>query len=163
MTVSRRCVARHLGWMVLKLLMQGKLVRRGCVVFAMDQNSWGKTEPDSSRRKYTTNQHLRCGSQSPLAPLYWGFFREFSRRCYMQWKSTRVNVILKGYRKSAYPVSVLSLDVKQALDSVSHSSIARAMLRMGLDSRTISYVMSSYEENTTVLQYESATSDEITV
>lgn len=77
--------------------------------------------------------------------------------------TSTLNTILKECRKRGYPVSVLSLDIKAAFDSVSHFSICRALERMGVDTRTRSYIMSSYEENTTVLQYDNITSEELLV
>lgn len=74
-----------------------------------------------------------------------------------------LHTILKCCRGTAYPVSILSLDIKQAFDSVSHFSIARAMTRIGIDERTKKYIMSSYENNTTILQYENITSEVINV
>lgn len=63
-----------------------------------------------------------------------------------------VETIIKDCRKKAKPFIIISLDVQKAFDTVSHHSVERALKRLNLDNKTISYIMANYNNSRTSIQ-----------
>lgn len=64
-----------------------------------------------------------------------------------------LHTIIKSSRSNGVPLSVVAVDIKQAFDTVSHQSIERAMRRVGVDQRTRNYIMNSYLDNSTQIEF----------
>ena len=63
-----------------------------------------------------------------------------------------VQTIIKSFRKSGSPVTMLSLDLRKAFDIVSHHSIIKALNRFHCDQKLINYIRNSYLNTTTEIQ-----------
>lgn len=62
-----------------------------------------------------------------------------------------LHTIIKTCRERIRPYSIIALDLQKAFDSVSMSSIQRAITRLNVDSRTRNYISSNYEDSSTTI------------
>lgn len=60
-----------------------------------------------------------------------------------------VNSILKYQRRLGHPLCLVSLDISKAFDTVSHTSVVRALGRVNVDGRMAAYVAQNLEGATT--------------
>lgn len=59
--------------------------------------------------------------------------------------------IIRDHRDRAAPHTIISLDLRKAFDTVSHSSILRALRGYGVHAKVIEYVAANYREVTTTI------------
>lgn len=62
-----------------------------------------------------------------------------------------LQTIIKERRKARKPLTVLTLDLKKAFDSVSHSSVLRALRRFKVDPQSISLIMANFRDQSTTM------------
>lgn len=60
-----------------------------------------------------------------------------------------LDTIIREKRSRTQPHTIITLDVRKAFDSVSHSAIASALQRMGIEEQLIRYIMKDLGSSTT--------------
>lgn len=63
-----------------------------------------------------------------------------------------LDLLIRERRQSKKPYSIVSIDLRKAFDSVSHTSIKRAFNRFAIDNRLQSFVLHGYSDTYTTLQ-----------
>ena len=74
-----------------------------------------------------------------------------------------LQAVIKERKRKAKPLFILSVDLAKAFDKVSPQVIKRGLIRKGIDSHTIGYILSIYEDVTTTISVGSYTSKPIAV
>lgn len=74
-----------------------------------------------------------------------------------------LDLIIRERRQARQPYNIVSIDLRKAFDSVSHTSIKRALNRFKVDERLCKFILDGYTDTSTTLQLGSYQSDPIKV
>lgn len=72
-----------------------------------------------------------------------------------------LDMILRFHRQKFKSLSMASIDISKAFDSVSHKTLRETLIIMGLPGGMTDYIMNSYERSTTTLSFDGWSSHEI--